>query len=529
MNDGSKPPRRPPGVRRAPAPDEPRAAAPENTPRASSEPKQRASSKDERLAAKRPRSASGDKSGPRPGAKEAYELRRAKRRDQPAGTASAKPAGPGDVRAEAARALLAVIDGDASLERSLPDADARLGDPRDRALLRAILFAALRSIYRLRAVADTMITTPFKPRDRIVYALVLVGLAQLHAEVTPAYAAVGSTAEAARTLGRPTFVGLVNALMRRFQRERDALFAALPPRDSLQFDHPDWLVAKLRDAWPNDWRDIVAANNAPAPLWLRVNRTRFERDAYAAQLRDAGLSPQVVDGLPDALRLDDRVDVQGLPGFGDGSVSVQDGAAQLAVEVLAPAPNLRVLDACAAPGGKSAHLLEREPALAVTALEPYAARVARLRETLARLQLTADVREGDATNPSAWWDGTPYDRILIDAPCSGTGVIRRHPDIRLLRRESDVEAQVALQARLLDATWPLLAPGGRLVYATCSVLPDENALQIARFCERTADARALPDAVPAWFGRASGLGRQNLPGESGMDGFFYAVVEKSRG
>jgi 16S rRNA (cytosine967-C5)-methyltransferase len=259
-------------------------------------------------------------------------------------------------------------------------------------------------------------------------------------------------------------------------------------------------------------------------LWLRVNRRRASLDEYAATLAASGLEPTHHSLLPDALCLAPAPDLATLPGLAEGLISVQDGAAQLAVELLALQPGLRVLDACAAPGGKSAHALEREPALAtLLALDDKPARTTRLRETLARLGLVADLREGDATAPAGWWDGKPFDRILIDAPCSGTGVIRRHPDIRLLRRASDLTGLVALQDRLLDALWPLLAPGGRLVYATCSILPAENDERIAAFVARTPAAVAL-DAVPAGFGRACAHGRQNLPGVDGMDGFYYAVL-----
>jgi 16S rRNA (cytosine967-C5)-methyltransferase len=247
------------------------------------------------------------------------------------------------------------------------------------------------------------------------------------------------------------------------------------------------------------------------------------RDEYLVLLAAAGIGAQAHAQLPDAIVLDSACDVHSLPGFDAGLVSVQDGAAQLAAELLDLQPGLRVLDACAAPGGKSAHLLEREPGLKLLALDESPTRAARIDETLARLGLRARVRAADATHPSTWWDGTPFDRILIDAPCSGTGVIRRHPDIRLLRRDSDLAGMTALQDRLLAALWPLLAPGGRLVYATCSVLADENARRIADFLARTPDARAL-DVVPAWFGAASGAGRQHLPGDEGLDGFFYAVL-----
>lgn len=435
---------------------------------------------------------------------------------------------PGDVRAEAARAVHALRDRGVSLERALPEADARLPDPRDRALLRALVFATVRANYTLDALVGALLETPMKPRDRIVHALVMVGLAQLMQSLTPAYAAISGTAEAARALDRPRFVGLVNAVLRRFQRDGAALLAVLPASGAVRTEHPDWLVALLRRDWGDAADAVLAANLAPAPLWLRVNRRRTTPADYAAALAALGAGATPVPLLPDALVLEASRDVGALPGFDQGDVSVQDGAAQLAVELLALEPGLRVLDACAAPGGKSAHLLEREPALVLTALDPRPERVARLAANFERLKLAgATLVTGDATDAASWWDGTRYDRILIDAPCSGTGVIRRHPDIRLLRRPGDIAAHAALQARLLDAAWPLLADGGRLVYATCSVLADENAHQVDAFLARTATARAL-DAVPHWFGRASGAGRQNLPGEGGMDGFYYAVLERVR-
>lgn len=434
-----------------------------------------------------------------------------------------------DARAEAARAVHALRDRGVSLERALPEADARLADPRDRALLRALVFATVRSSFRLDALVAALLAQPIKPRDRVVHALVMVGLAQLLDGLTPEYAAISGSAEAARALERPRFVGLVNALLRRFQRERVALLAALPETDPVRFEHPQWLVDALRADWGDAAIAIMAGNLDPAPLWLRVNARRTTREAYAAALAAGGTPASAPSSLPHALVLEDSRDVGSLPGFDQGDASVQDGAAQLAVELLALAPGLRVLDACAAPGGKSAHVLERGvPGIELVALDPRPERAERLAANFARLGLRdVALRVGDATEPAAWWDGRTFDRILVDAPCSGTGVIRRHPDIRLLRRAGDVAAHAALQARLLDALWPLLAGGGRLVYATCSVLKDENARQVDAFLARTPGARAL-DAVPGWFGHASGAGRQNLPGEGGMDGFYYAVLERPR-
>jgi 16S rRNA (cytosine967-C5)-methyltransferase len=274
--------------------------------------------------------------------------------------------------------------------------------------------------------------------------------------------------------------------------------------------------------WPEQTESILAANNAPAPLWLRVNRRRVARADFAAQLAAAGIACTVSDAARDALILETSRDVTALPGYAQGAFSVQDGAAQQAARLLEPRDGQRVLDACAAPGGKSAHILE-SAAVELTALDSDARRLPRLRENLQRLGLSADVRTGDAADPAGWWDGRPFDRILVDAPCSATGIIRRQPDVKLHRRATDIPVLAGTQARLLDALWPLLRSGGRLVYATCSLLADENARQIDAFLARHADAHAVRPALP-W--RAAGAGAQNLPGESGMDGFFYAVLEK---
>lgn len=427
-------------------------------------------------------------------------------------------------RVAAARALAAVSERGASLERVLPELDAALTDARDRALARAIVYAGLRGVFRYRAWLDALLARPLPRREHEARALLLCALAQLDQGIGPEYAVVDASVAAMRELGRPHFAALVNAVLRRFLRERDRLRAQAERCDETRFDHPRWMIDALRAAWPARWRELLAANNAPAPLWLRVNSRRTTRAALAARLAEAGIAATAHAELTDALRVDASHDVRQLPGFAAGEFSVQDGAAQLAVELLALAPGLRLLDACAAPGGKLAHALEREPALAgALALEREPERGAKIGATLARLGLTAELRIADATEPGSWWDGRRFDRILIDAPCSGTGVIRRHPDIRLHRRPSDLEPLAHSQDRLLDALWPLLAPGGRLVYATCSVLPVENQERIDAFLARTANARALA-CVPEWFGAPAGAGRQQLSGDDGLDGFFYAVL-----
>lgn len=427
-------------------------------------------------------------------------------------------------RVAAARVLAAVARGHAP-DAQWPAVDAELADARDRALARAIVLAALRGWWRYRALLARLRARAGRP-DPLVEALLVAALAQLEQAIAPAYAVVADSVAAVRALGRPRAAGFVNAVLRRYQREAAALARQLPDRPEIRHGHPGWIVERLKAQWPDDWQAVLGANLAPALPVLRVNRRRAERPAVQATLAAAGIAARPDPRLPDALALDAPADVAHAPGLAEGAWSVQDGAAQLAADLVAPAPGLRILDACAAPGGKCAHLAEREPALAaLDAIEIDPQRALRIADTLARLGLREAVRVivADATAPAGWWDGHRYDRILLDAPCSGTGVIRRHPDIRILRREADLPALCALQDRLLDALWPMLAPGGRLVYATCSVLAEENAERVAAFLARCPEARAL-DVVPGWFGRPSGAGRQNLPGADGYDGFYYAVL-----
>ena len=426
-----------------------------------------------------------------------------------------------DPRALAAQALASVVAGQ-SLRTASAEISTKLHDPRDRALLSALLHEGARWWLRFDVTLDAMLERPLRERDADIRALLVLGLVQLQIMGMSDYAAVAATVEATRALRKSSFAGLVNALLRRWLRERETRLAQLDRETATRTAHPRWLIEKLQFDWPEQAESILAANNAPAPLWLRVNRRRVARADFAAQLHAAGIGCQLPQAEPDALVLDASRDVTALPGSAQGFFSVQDGAAQQAAILLDLHAGQRVLDACAAPGGKSAHILETAD-VELTALDSDARRLPRLRENLARLGLTADVRTGDAAVPHDWWDGKPFDRILLDAPCSATGIIRRQPDVKLHRRADDIPALVATQARLLDALWPLLGRGGRLVYATCSVLADENASQIAAFVQRHPDARAV--AAPlAWH--AAGAGRQNLPGESGMDGFFYALVDK---
>ncbi len=431
------------------------------------------------------------------------------------------------VRALAARLLANVRSAKSSLSEAIPDADTRLSDPRDRALLRLLIFQTLRTIYRRTAALKSLLERPLPPAAREVEALLLLGLTQLDEKIDADYAVIDASVEAARALGKPQYSGLVNAVLRRAQRDGSALYADMQNQLETAFDHPQWLIDALRRDWPEDYQPILAANNLRGSTWLRCNRRRCTSEALIQSLADSGFEARLHQMLPDAIEVFGAGDVTGLPGWESGNFSVQDLAAQLAVELLELRPGLRVLDACAAPGGKLAHMAEREPDLGyLLGLDSDGKRVERTREALRRLGIQPVLKQADAAQPSTWWNGLRFDRILIDAPCSGTGVIRRHPDIRLLRRGSDIAAMVQQQSLLLDALWPLLQPGGRLVYATCSVLKDENQQQISAFLARSHDALATPVPAP-WFGREAGVGRQNLPGVGDADGFFYAVLEKN--
>lgn len=426
------------------------------------------------------------------------------------------------VRAAAARVVAETLAGH-SLKTTLTPELASFADARDRALVEAICFETLRWKRRYDAALDRWMPRPLPARDARLAALIRVGLAQIDALRLPDHASVAATVEAARLIGRPNAVGLVNAVLRRALRE--GMPESADP--AVTSSHPDWLVAALANDWPDHWRRILDANNRPAPVWLRVNRRRSDPARYASRLEQAGIGHRRPDGFPDALILDQGGDPTSLPGWAEGEVSVQDGAAQSTVELLPLAAGMRVLDACAAPGGKAAHLLERVPGLRLTVLDWDRRRLVRVRETLARLHLPAPeaVRVADAGDPATWWDGQPFDAILLDAPCSATGVIRRQPDIKWHRRASDLADLVAGQARLLDALWPLLRPAGHLLYATCSLLATENADQIAAFLGRHDDALVLD--LPDRFGHAAGAGRQRLPGEFDCDGFFYALLQRA--
>jgi 16S rRNA (cytosine967-C5)-methyltransferase len=396
----------------------------------------------------------------------------------------------------------------------------------DVGLAREIIFGVLRWYGRLEAVADLLLTRPLKAKDQDVRLLVLVGLYQILEMRVPAHAAVATTVEGTRGLKKAWAAGMVNAVLRRFLREREALLAQVDADPQARLAHPAWMISHYQQAWPEDWERFLLANNARPPMTLRVNQRRIGVEDYLQQLQAAELMATPSPLAPQALVLAAPVPVERLPGFAEGLVSVQDLAAQQAAVLLDAGAGMRVLDACAAPGGKSCHILERHPDLAeLVALDIEPQRLERIHQNLDRLGLQATVLQGDGALPQQWWNGVPFDRILLDAPCSGSGVIRRHPDIKWLRRQSDIPALAAAQRRLLGGLWPLLKPGGKLLYATCSVFPEENARVLAEFMAERADARAEP--LPVDWGRAQAVGRQVPAGDNDMDGFYYGCLSKT--
>ncbi len=430
-------------------------------------------------------------------------------------------------RAAAAKVVDAVISEGQSLDAAIAVHETQL-PPGERSLLRMLAYGTLRHHWRLQEWIGELVNRPLKRRDSVINALLAIGLFQLCDTRIPDHAAVSQTVEAVRQLRRPKLAGLVNACLRRFQREDLAARSAGNPES--RFNHPQWLIDRLRSDWPDDADDILIANNARAPMWLRVNASRGTAAEYKGRLAVEGIESSLLDGIPDAVCLSEPQRVDDLPGFADGDVSVQDGAAQLAARWLLGDKPRRVLDACAAPGGKSGHVLELGRGnVDLTALDNDANRLERVRDNHERIGLNATIVRGDASKPEEWWDGAPFDAILLDAPCSASGVIRRHPDIKLLRRDTDIEALSALQAEILQALWPLLAPGGRLLYVTCSVFAAENDDVVQAFIEASGDAAedsVLPNNNIRDLMSRKACGYQVLPGTAELDGFYYACLVK---
>ncbi|HUO19922.1 MAG TPA: 16S rRNA (cytosine(967)-C(5))-methyltransferase RsmB [Steroidobacteraceae bacterium] len=424
-----------------------------------------------------------------------------------------------------ARVLRERLTLDAALEGALETAPAALAPP-----VRSLCFGAVRGFYRHEAILRRVLRQPAKSLDCLVRALLSIALFEIEDARTPQYAVVDAAVGTAKAAGAARAGGLVNAVLRRYLRERAALDADIATSPAARYASPAWLADRLRADWPARWQELLAAGDAQAPMWLRVNARRSDTQAYLGLLREAGIEALPEPRVPLSLALSAPRDVAQLPGFAEGLVSVQDLGAQCVAFALALAPGQQVLDACAAPGGKSALMAEREPRLArLVALDVDPLRLGRLRENLARCDLQAQIEQGDAAAPQGWWDGVPFDRILVDAPCSALGVIRRHPDIRLRRSPQELARMPPIQARLLAGAWSMLARGGRLVYSTCTLTRSENREVIGAFLERTPQAALVP--VEQWagwpgLGEPDEFGCQILPGEAGADGFYYAALTK---
>lgn len=395
---------------------------------------------------------------------------------------------------------------------------------------RELLYGVCRQLIRLTCIANALI--PKKPKVEAVWYAMLLGLYQLHFLKLPDYAVVKETVNLLSHKNQWA-KGLINAALRRFCRESETIIAALADDENFKFGHPSWFIKRVKTNWPLHWEALLEANDQHPPMTIRVNTQQISVENYQNLLKQHQIDAIRHPIAQDALTLITPCDVQKLPHFNQGFCSVQDAAAQLAASLLNLSPQLRVLDACSAPGGKTGHLLEKEPHLKTcVALDVDEKRLFRVQQNLDRLGLSATLIVSDASKPEAWWDGLLFDRILLDAPCSATGVIRRHPDIKLLRTEIEIAEVVKTQAKLLTVLWPLLAPGGRLIYATCSIMPEENELQIAQFCSNQADCKIIPIAEhlntneQLVWGIDTSHGRQILPGIYQMDGFFYSILEK---
>lgn len=427
-----------------------------------------------------------------------------------------------DVRAAAARVIGQVLAGN-SLNQALPPMLDRVSE-RDRGLLQQLCYGTLRQEPRLQAILEQMLEKPLRDKDRDVQGLLLCGLYQLDGMRVPDHAAVATTVGATRVLKKPWAKGMTNAVLRRFLRERDQLTQALD--SAANACHPAWLYHELLRQWPEAAAAVIAANNQQPPMTLRVNKRRLSQQDYLAILAEQGIEALPGGISAQAIQLSQPRDVLELPGFTAGDVSVQDEAAQMAALLLQAAPGERVLDACAAPGGKACHILELQPLLAeLVAMDIDEQRLHKVSENLQRLGLDASLLAADAARPPAQLQAESFDRILVDAPCSASGVIRRHPDVKLLRRASDIPQLSQQQLDILKGLWPLLKTGGTLMYATCSVLDEENSQVVKRFLSGREDARLC--SIPANWGEPTDFGRQLLPSAEGPDGLFYSLLTKT--
>jgi len=426
----------------------------------------------------------------------------------------------------ATQVLTQVLGQKRSLSDSLDNYLPQLTESRDRAFAQAICYETMRWLPRLEAILKKLLKKPLKAKESDIHALLLIGLCQQIYLHIPEHAAIAATVDVIKQLDKIWAKGLVNAVLRNFQRQRTTLLAEIDQKPAQRLAHPDWILKRLQTDWSKDWEAIATANNAHPPMTLRINQRYINRDDYLTLLQDKKIEATLTPHATEGMTLNIAVDVQQLPSFAAGQVSVQDGAAQLAAILLDVPENAIVLDACAAPGGKTAHILEKYNIKKLVAIDNQVNRVAQLKNTLERLQLHAEIHCADITQSKKWWDGQLFDRILLDVPCSASGVIRRHPDIKFLRQPSDIKQLEQQQSEILKTAWDLLAPNGKLLYVTCSVFAQENYLQLQKFMAIHQDAQEV--VIDANWGHAQPIGRQILPcDKEGFDGFYYACLAKT--
>jgi 16S rRNA (cytosine967-C5)-methyltransferase len=430
-----------------------------------------------------------------------------------------------NLRAMAARVIAAVLQG-TSLPQALHPLLSSLPQAQDRALVQAMCYGACRFYPRLTCILHHLLKKPLSEKDKDLFALLLVGLVQLSEMRIPAHAAVSETVNATIVFKKPWARSLVNAVLRNYLRQQKKFEDIVLNDEEARTAHPAWWFNSIKSSWSNEWEKIIEANNAHPPFALRVNQQKISRENYLSKLKLNQIQANEIPETTSGIILSTPMLVEHLPGFADGEICVQDGAAQLTADLLSLQPYLRILDACAAPGGKLTHLLEREPQLEVIAVEKDSARMQTIQDNLHRLQQKAICLTADAAEIDQWWDGRLFDRILLDAPCSASGVIRRHPDIKLLRKPHDLQILVYEQWRLLSALWPLLKPGGIFLYVTCSVLKEENEINMEKFLSTHRDAEE--EKILAAWGTERPVGRQILPGMHQMDGFYYAKIKRKR-
>lgn len=427
------------------------------------------------------------------------------------------------VRAAAAQVVHNILRGQGSLSSLLPAIQHQVNE-QDRPLLQELCFGTCRYHPQLSAYIECLVDKPLRVKDGDIQALLLLGLYQLLHTRIPDHAALGETVEVTKFLKKPWATKLVNGVLRQFQRDKSKLDELLARNQAFSSNHPAWLEGMLRKSWPEHIDEIIEANNTHPPFTLRLNTKKISRDEYLNQLQDVGIDALATQYSPYGITLANACDPRKLLLFAEGAISVQDEAAQLSGDLLELKSGMRVLDACSAPGGKTGHMLELEPSLHVIALDSEPRRLERVRENLTRLNVNANIIVGDASEPSSWWDGELFDRILIDAPCSATGIIRRHPDIKVLRTPEEIMKLAELQTKILTALWPLLRPGGVLLYATCSVMPKENTQVIEAFIKNRINVAC--DVLGTAWGVAQPCGKQLLPSALGHDGFYYARLRK---